>query len=72
MSRLPDGDILMHVVADFTLPSGARIEGRGAIPDELVPLTRTDLLAGRDAPLAAALRWIGQVPPTRASATPSP
>jgi carboxyl-terminal processing protease len=57
-TRLPSGDVLMHVVADFVAPDGSRIEGRGVIPDELVPLTQADLIAGRDAPLEAALRWM--------------
>ena len=50
-TRLPTGDVLMHVVADFVAPDGTRIEGRGVIPDEVVRLTRADLAAGRDAPL---------------------
>lgn len=58
MERLPNGDVLMQAFADFTAPNGERFEGRGVLPDEPVPLTRTDLLAGRDAPLDAALRWI--------------
>ena len=56
-TRLPTGDVLMHVVADFVAPDGTRIEGRGVIPDEMVPLTRADLVAGRDAPLECAIRW---------------
>jgi carboxyl-terminal processing protease len=56
--RLPNGDVLMHVIADLTGPDGRRIEGSGVAPDERVPLTRAGLLAGRDAPLDAALRWI--------------
>jgi carboxyl-terminal processing protease len=32
ISRLPNGDLLMHVVADFTLPGGTRVEGRGSRP----------------------------------------
>lgn len=59
-TRLPNGDVLMHVVADFVSPDGSRIEGRGVFPDEPAPLTRGDLASGRDAPLAAALRWIDQ------------
>lgn len=47
----------MHVVADFVAPDGTRIEGRGVIPDEVVPLTRADLVAGRDEPLECAVRW---------------
>jgi C-terminal processing protease CtpA/Prc len=45
-------------VADFTDPLGKRIEGAGAVPDEIVPLEVSDLLAGHDAPLDAAVRWI--------------
>ncbi len=56
--RLPNGDVLYHAFGDFTTASGVRLEGRGVIPDELVHLTREDLLAGRDAPMSAALRWI--------------
>ncbi|MBI2949405.1 MAG: hypothetical protein HYY23_17330 [Verrucomicrobia bacterium] len=56
--RLPNGDVLYHAFADFVTGSGVRLEGRGVIPDEKVPLTRKDLLAGRDAPLLAALKWI--------------
>lgn len=56
--RLPSGDVLMYVVADFTAPDGSRIEGRGVIPDEVVPLERAALLAGRDGAEAAALAWL--------------
>jgi len=56
--RLPNGDVLYHAFADFVTGSGVRLEGRGVIPDERVPLLRKDLLAGRDAPLLAALKWI--------------
>jgi carboxyl-terminal processing protease len=58
MVRLPNQDVLYHAVADFVDPNGVRIEGHGAVPDERVPLTRADLLAGRDRPLQAALDWI--------------
>jgi carboxyl-terminal processing protease len=58
MDRLPNGDVLYHAFADFTTPDGVELEGRGVIPDEPVPLSRAELLAGRDAPLEAALRWI--------------
>jgi carboxyl-terminal processing protease len=57
-TRLPNGDVLMHVIADFVAADGSRIEGRGVVPDEPVPLTRADLFAGRDAPFDAAIRWI--------------
>ncbi len=56
--RLPDGDVLMHVLADFTAAGGTRIEGKGVTPDQAVVLHRADLLAGRDPTLEAALTWI--------------
>jgi carboxyl-terminal processing protease len=64
-TRLPTGDVLMHVVADFVAPDGTRIEGRGVIPDEVVPLTRSDLAAERDAPLECAIRWFERPRPRK-------
>jgi carboxyl-terminal processing protease len=58
LSRLPNGDLMLHVIADLTLPDGSRVEGDGVVPDQLVPLRREELLAGRDAALAAAVRWM--------------
>lgn len=58
MERLPSGDVFVHAVADFTDPTGKRIEGAGVIPDVETPLTAGDLKAGRDAALEAAVRWI--------------
>ena len=56
--RLPNGDVLIHAWGDFVTGTGLRLEGRGVVPDEPVPATRADLLAGRDRPLEAALAWI--------------
>jgi len=56
--RLPNGDVLIHAYGDFVTATGTRLEGRGVIPDETVPLTREDLLAGRDRTMDAALAWI--------------
>lgn len=56
--RLPNRDVLMHPIANFVGPDGQRVEGRGVVPDVVAPLTRADLLAGRDAALEAALHWI--------------
>lgn len=58
MERLPSGDVFVHAVADFTDPRGGRIEGAGAVPDEVIPLRIADLTAGKDAALDAAVRWI--------------
>ena len=56
--KLPNGDVLIHAYGDFVTADGTRLEGRGVIPDESVPLAREDLLAGRDRALQAALAWI--------------
>ncbi len=56
--RLPNDDVLYHAIANLTTASGTQIEQHGVVPDVQVPLVRSDLLAGRDAPLEAALRWI--------------
>lgn len=61
MSRLPNGDVLQHAVADFTLADGSRIEGRGVIPDEAVAPARAELLEGRDPALEAAMEWIAAI-----------
>ncbi len=56
--ELPNQDVLMHVVADLTVPGGERVEGAGVTPDETVPLSRDTLLAGHDAVLERAVQWI--------------
>ena len=62
--RMPNGDVLIHAYGDFVTAEGTRLEGRGVIPDEVVPLVRADLLAGRDRTLEVALAWIDR-PRTR-------
>lgn len=54
---LSSGDVLMYAVGDFVTSTGLRLEGRGVVPDEDVPLTVANLAAGRTA-LSAALAWI--------------
>jgi carboxyl-terminal processing protease len=58
--KLPNGDVLIHAYADFVTADGTRLEGRGVVPDVEVPLTRQDLLAGKDATLDRALQWIDE------------
>jgi carboxyl-terminal processing protease len=58
--RLPNGDLMIHAYGDFVTSDGTRLEGRGVVPDEILPLRREDLLAGRDRTLDAALAWIDQ------------
>jgi len=57
---LPNGDVLIHATGDFVTADGTRLEGRGVIPDVPVALVRSELLAGRDATLEAALTWIDE------------
>jgi carboxyl-terminal processing protease len=57
MGRLPNGDVLMHAIADHSDSRGRRVEGVGVIPDETVPLRAASLAAGRDEVVEAALRW---------------
>lgn len=58
IERMPNGDLLMHAIADFERPSGERVEGRPVEPESPVSLTREGLLAGSDEPREAALAWI--------------
>lgn len=63
LTELPNGDYLLHAIADFITARGESMEGDGVEPDQEVALTREDLLAGRDAALAAALDWIATEAP---------
>jgi carboxyl-terminal processing protease len=56
--RLPNGDRLQYVVADYISANGKRLEGNGVQPDEIVTLDRQALLEGRDPILDAATQWI--------------
>jgi carboxyl-terminal processing protease len=60
MLRLPNGDVLMHPIADHVDATGRRVEGTGIVPDESAPLTRRDLINGRDPAMEAARAWIAR------------
>ena len=60
IQELPNGDFLMHAMADLERPGGDRVEGEGVEPDVEVPHTRERLRQGRDEPMEAALRWIAE------------
>jgi carboxyl-terminal processing protease len=60
---LPNGDVLLHVVGDFVTADGRALEGRGVVPDEVVPLSIAALASGRDADVDAALAWIDRARP---------
>ncbi len=61
--KLPDGGILQFPMADFVTPQGKRLEGVGAVPDEVVDWTAEACRAGRDPALEAALAWLKKTTP---------
>ncbi len=56
--KLPTGALFQYVISDYRSPKNILIEGRGVIPDIEVEQTRVALLAGRDAQLETALKFI--------------
>ncbi|MBZ0235915.1 MAG: hypothetical protein K8M05_26545, partial [Deltaproteobacteria bacterium] len=56
--RLPNGDAFQYAVATYVSSGGRTLEGNGVLPDETIPIERKSLLAGKDAALDAAMRWI--------------
>lgn len=56
--RLPSGDALQYVFANYISAGGQAPEGVGVAPDEQVRPTKAELLAGRDSVLEAATKWI--------------
>ena len=58
VSRLPNGDGFQYAFANYLSYSGAVLEGEGIEPDIAIPVVRSDLLQGIDAPLQAAQAWI--------------
>ncbi len=58
--RLPNGDRLQYVIADYISTGGKRLEGNGVQPDEVVTLNQQTLLQGSDPDVDAAMTWIGK------------
>lgn len=67
--RLPNGDALQYAFANYISSGGATLEGAGVKPDEIVTLDRAGLLAGRDAVIDAAVKWITAQNPTTGPAS---
>ena len=55
---LPTGWLFQYAISDYRSPKNILIEGRGVIPDIKVEQTRKALLAGGDAQLDAAVKYI--------------
>ncbi len=60
MLRLPNGDVMMHPIADHEDANGRRVEGVGVQPDVAAPLTRRALRTGGDPALDAARAWLAR------------
>ena len=58
--KLPTGAMFQYAISDYRSPKNILIEGRGVIPDIEVKQTRKALLAGRDAQLDAAVRFLSE------------
>ncbi|HEX8161258.1 MAG TPA: S41 family peptidase [Pyrinomonadaceae bacterium] len=59
--ELPRGAKLHYSIRAYLTPKGRDPEGTGVLPDEPVPLTLSDLRAGRDAALEAAERALSRL-----------
>ena len=58
MSKLPNGDGFLYVVADYHTAAGKRLEQSGVTPNVVVELSREELYRDSDPVLSAALDWI--------------
>jgi carboxyl-terminal processing protease len=58
LENLSDGSALKITIANWLLPDGTLIEGSGLIPNDVVPLTDADTLAGKDPQLDKAIELI--------------
>jgi carboxyl-terminal processing protease len=58
IEKLPNGDAIQYVHADYVNSEGERLEGTGVVPDYEVVPTRGQLLEGKDPVLDAAIEWI--------------
>ena len=58
IEKLPNGDAIQYVHADYVNSQGERLEGTGVVPDYEVVPSREELLKGKDPVLEAAIEWI--------------
>ncbi|MEP6780367.1 MAG: S41 family peptidase [Gemmatimonadaceae bacterium] len=65
VEKLPNGDLLVHALANYLLPNGRPIEGVGVSPDVVAPVTRAALLRGVDPALDEAVTWAAAAPKSR-------
>lgn len=58
VKSLPNGASFMYLVAQSLTPDGTVLEGRGVIPDIVVPLDRSAHLKGRDTQIERAVTYL--------------
>ncbi len=68
MVKLPTGALFQFVFADYKTPKGTLLEGRGAIPDKEIKLTRRLLSVEGDPHIKAAIEHINSKAAARANA----
>ena len=74
---LPDGGLLDVSELDYQTAQGRRLEGHGLEPDEIVIVKQSDLYAGRDRVMEAALKKLARIatgrdePKVRGSRSPN-
>ncbi len=61
ISKLPNGDRLQYIIANYVTTGGMPIEGRGVEVDESIAPDLEAWHAGEDPVLAAAVAWLKQV-----------
>lgn len=67
--KLPTGYLFQYAISDYRSPRNILIEGRGVVPDIDVKQTRAALIAGRDAQLDEAIKFIERPAAVASSAT---
>ena len=72
VEELPGGGEFQYVFADFHTPKGARLEGRGVMPDIAVELTPALLRANPDPILDRAIDYLRAQAGVAAASKPSP
>jgi carboxyl-terminal processing protease len=58
IEELDEGIVLQYVVGDYHSPKGTVVEGKGVVPDVVVPETAQDFADGRDPVLDAAVKLL--------------
>ena len=58
IEKLPHGAGFQYAFANYESADGETLEGHGVEPDQMIELSRAQLLTGEDPDIAAAIQWI--------------